>query len=244
MAILHLVCAFAAIALLLPLHVDATELEHVSEHATTPKSRQAAFISRSRVSYLRSASAGAGITVPRTRGVRIKGTIGASVTLSAVLSSDIERCISRLAMASSKAVRNFYIFEKRQLKKRAGTSYFMFFQAAANYGFSSSPYVRKVLRRADFLTFSRKASNLLQNAQSQSLSASISARINIVSNGQRSVSVFFVTNQITLRSGKVLNIVKSIPNVVIGDDKGRVADKNPKVQGKFTWKGYSKPNRC
>lgn len=214
---------------------------HREVRQARPSSQQAAGIARSRVAFLKPMQAGAGFTIPRISGITISGKISASVSLQGVLSSDIEDCMDKLARKSSKQVRAFYLQERRSLKRRAGSSYFMFFQAAANYGYSQSRATKAFLKRKDFLSFANSAQKLLQEVKPRQLDSTFTARFSIKTTGQAtSLFAYMVVNALTMKSGKVLYVVRDRPVVVIADNMSNIADKTPKMGRKFSWRGATK----
>ncbi|PXF40721.1 hypothetical protein BWQ96_09554 [Gracilariopsis chorda] len=203
------------------------DLHIVLDRMLAPTTAQVAGIERSRLGYIQTSRAASGF-IPPGRGITFSASLEGNVSMTGSLASDIEDATERIALGEPDRVREFYRTEKRNLQSRAGDNYFHFFQAARDFGFTEDQTTRDTLNSTDYAQFSEKVGVELGSSFLGSLNSRYSVTYSGVSDGnQRVIQAFayVLINQITLSSGRILNIVQKNPELVVTDQEFNVIDR-------------------
>lgn len=198
--------------------------------ALTPTTSQAAGIQRSRLGYAQTSGSVVGLTIPAVGVTRGIANMSGTITLTGKLASDIDDLTERLVRNYSEKLQDFYRREKRNLQTRAKGSYFFFFQAAANYGYSDDKETRRFLADAEFQSFANAAKELLASESTTTLEGRFKTGFEYHSEGRRETLTIFgwvYINQVTVDSGKIFNVVKRNADLVMADSNGDVRQENP-----------------
>lgn len=205
--------------------VSRSDLPFLDRETFQPTKQQAAGISKSKLGFIRTSTSGTGVTLPPIKGIEFTAKLKGSVTFKGSLANTMEQNIEELARSTSSDFYSFYRNERKNLQARAGGGFFSFFQAAANYGYTDDKTTRETVTSSDYESFSDRSRMLLNNTESQELVASYDTVFKGVSSGEAGTIRAFgyiQINQLTLDSGKILNVIKNSPELVVADQDGDV----------------------
>lgn len=190
-----------------------------------PKRPDVANITRSIVDNLLVDSLiGFGFTIPRNKGVKFSFGFSVSLQITGFIGEELDGRLQWLSKNVSERMGEFFQTEKKNLKRRAGSAYFSWLQAAANFGYTDDEYTRRVMKRNRFREFNRRAAGVLRRLKEERLTAKVKVRVSGVSNGQRSLFAYIRTNTIVLTNGKTITFVRKKPLVTIASETGDQVD--------------------
>lgn len=184
-------------------------------------------IARSRLGFMKISRAVSVFRIPKTPGIMFTAKLQGSVTFKGYLGSSVDSAVDTISQSTSDDIYTFVRNERKNLQTRAGGSYFWFFQAAANYGYTKDEQTQRILAETDFQRLSNNTRSTLQTSELQDLTATYDAVFTGKSDGISEIveaSAYILINQITLDSGRLLNIVQEFPGLTVADKDGSVID--------------------
>lgn len=211
--------------------ISEDQLGTILRQSFTPSKSQAAGIAKSRIGYMKASRAASEFDIPAVSGIRFTAKLSGSVKFNGLIARVVESQIDESARSYSTDFYSFYQNEKKSMQARAGARFFWFFQAAANYGYSDNKVTRETVSNGDFQNFSNRTNSLLKNIDAQQLEARYDVTYEGTSTGRKDrvkALAYILINQIELDSGRILNIIKQSPELVVADeDDKQVIDPKP-----------------